>query len=86
MKNTYDASISRAVSELRTAQDLVISELGSYPTPVSGCDAQYNHLLSVRSQLSAALSSLTTPVFVATPRTLSSSSESSSTSSLSATR
>lgn len=68
-------SVSAAVRELETAKRLVLAELSSYPTPVSGCDAQYNYLLSERTKILGALESLTSPVFVPTPRDLSESSD-----------
>ena len=58
-----------AEAELRQARRLILDELRSYPTPISGCDAQYNHLISRRSSIDAALHALDSLPFVATPRT-----------------
>ena len=66
---TYQDCLDRAAAELRAAQQLISDELRAYPTPVSGCDAQYNHLISMRNAAAAALASLKAPPFVATPRT-----------------
>ena len=66
---TYDQMLARAEADLRAARDLLSDELRAYPTPVSGCDAQYNFLLGQRGSISDALRTLAAPRFVATPRT-----------------
>lgn len=66
---TPDAHIAAAVEELRAAKRAVQAELRDYPTPISGCDAQYNHLIGLRGSLDDALAALAAPRFVATPRT-----------------
>ncbi|MGZ2256019.1 hypothetical protein [Roseobacter sp. A03A-229] len=58
-----------AKAELNMARQLLQDELRSYPTPVSGCDAQYNYLIGLRGSVSEALRALEGPRFVATPRT-----------------
>ncbi|MBW4709727.1 hypothetical protein KX928_18215 [Roseobacter sp. YSTF-M11] len=58
-----------AKAELRMARQLILDEIRDYPTPISGCDAQYNHLIGLRGSVSDALSALEAPRFVATPRT-----------------
>ena len=58
-----------AKAELRMAQQMIRDEIRDYPTPVSGCDAQFNHLIGLHAALSDALSALEEPRFVATPRT-----------------
>ena len=64
-----DSRLERAVSELLAARADVTNELKDYPGPVSGCDAQFNHLISVRNAIGNALVALESPPFVATPRT-----------------
>ena len=64
----YDDCLTRALAELRQARHLVEDELRAYPTPVSGCDVQYNHLIGLRGSIGEALEALKTPHFVATPR------------------
>lgn len=59
-----------AKAELTKARQLLQDEIHSYPTPISGCDAQYNYLIGLRASVSDALSALEAPRFVATPRTL----------------
>lgn len=66
---TYETHIARARADLLTTRALISDEMRAYPTPISGCDAQYNHLIGMRNAISAALEALSTPAFVATPRT-----------------
>ena len=66
---THEDCLTAARAELIQARRLLQDELRDYPTPVSGCDAQYNHLVGLRSSVSEALRLLETPRFVATPRT-----------------
>lgn len=71
MAMTHQAHLAKAAEELRAAKHAILDELRDYPTPVSGCDAQYNHLIGLRNAVSLALEALNEPPFVATPRTLS---------------
>jgi hypothetical protein len=57
---------ARAMLE-RAARELD-SEIGAYPTPVAGCDAQYNHLLAERRRVRFALGALAAEVHIPTPR------------------
>ena len=66
---SHDTKLDEARASLRQALDLIQQEMQSYPTPISGCDAQYNHLLGQRGAISEALRVLGAPQFVATPRT-----------------
>ncbi|MDJ0824600.1 MAG: hypothetical protein QNJ16_03765 [Rhodobacter sp.] len=66
---TYQDHLHRAAAELQAARGLIQDELRAYPTPISGCDAQYNHLIGLRNTVTEALGALNTPAFVATPRT-----------------
>lgn len=60
--------IDTAIGALATARAALRAELAAYPTPVSGCDAQYNHLISQDRRIRDALAVLEAPYFVATPR------------------
>lgn len=66
-----DASslIAAARSDLERARVLIESEIRDYPAPIAGCDAQFNHLLSERKRVRAALAALEDVPFIATPRT-----------------
>lgn len=66
---TYDTYLSTARTALLKARNSIQNELRAYPTPVSGCDAQYNYLIGQRGAITAALQALDAPRFVATPRT-----------------
>ena len=68
MKDTYADCLTIARTELATAQRLLAAEISAYPTPISGCDAQFNHLLAERVRVSDALAQLDASVFVPTPR------------------
>lgn len=68
MKETYTDCLTIARTELATAQRLLAAEISAYPTPISGCDAQFNHLLAERTRIADALSQLNASVFVPTPR------------------
>ena len=62
--------VDAATTGLRRALTLLGGEIRSYPTPVAGCDEQYNHLLGERQKIIDALAALERPAFVPTPRTL----------------
>ena len=53
-----EGEIAAARARLRAALAAIDAELRAYPTPVAGCDAQYNHLLARRRQVRAALNAL----------------------------
>ncbi len=66
---THEDCVTVARAELEMARQLIQDEIRDYPTPVSGCDAQYNFLIGQRGSISDALRALEGPRFVATPRT-----------------
>ena len=70
MAESYVECLSVAVSELRLARQQVQDEISAYPTPIAGCDEQYNHLLAQRRRIRNALEALQEDVFVPTPRRL----------------
>lgn len=70
MGTEYDAHIEAAVLALQIARQQITDEIHSYPTPVAGCDVEYNSLLSKRTQLTSALGVLNREIFVPTPRRL----------------
>lgn len=59
---------AEAEAALRRARAALTEEIAAYPTPISGCDAQFNHLLAERRRLTLALQALESPVFIPTPR------------------
>ena len=65
----FEESIEIAKSELLIARAALNGEISDYPTPISGCDAQFNHLLAERQKVLEALRVLEDVIFVPTPRT-----------------
>lgn len=65
----FEDAIACAQDNLRRARTALNTEISGYPTPISGCDAQFNHLLAERQKVLEALRTLESPVFVPTPRT-----------------
>lgn len=57
-----------ATAALEALRRGIETEIQRYPAPISGCDAQFNHLLAERRRVSDALSDLDAAVFVPTPR------------------
>jgi len=70
MNYSYESSLNAALSELLIAQRQVGKEISNYPTPISGCDAQFNQLLSDRSRIVNTINALKLQPFVPTPRVL----------------
>ena len=66
----YESAVAAALAELVTARALLGQEIASYPTPISGCDAQFNRLLSDRARIANAIRAIEAEPFVATPRQL----------------
>ncbi len=69
MPEQFEDCIVVARSELTIARQLLNDDISRYPTPISGCDAQFNYLLAEREKVGAALRKLDELVFVPTPRT-----------------
>ncbi len=67
---SYETSLTSARHHLHTAQTELQEELRAYPTPVSGCDAQYTYLLAKRHAVAQAIGALDALPFIPTPRTL----------------
>ncbi|MEM7443526.1 MAG: hypothetical protein AAF414_09385 [Pseudomonadota bacterium] len=70
MGETYEVALGDAASKLERARELLMAEIADYPTPISGCDAQFNRLLSDRARVSNAIKALKDMPFVPTPRAL----------------
>ncbi len=69
MTDSFENCILAARAELTVARQLLQDEISSYPAPISGCDAQFNHLLAERQKVLLAIQALDQFVFVPTPRT-----------------
>ncbi len=70
MIGPYEAAVDEALSTLRSARNVLLKEISAYPSPISGCDAQFNHLLSDRTRISDAINALQNRPFVPTPRVM----------------
>ena len=68
MSDQFQECILAARAELAVARQLLNDEIAGYPTPIAGCDAQFNYLLAERQKVLAAIGSLDEFVFVPTPR------------------
>ena len=53
----YD-SLQRTREELERERLRIQMEINSYPAPIPGCDAYFNHLLEQRSRICEELSAL----------------------------
>ncbi len=62
------STLQTARRHLAEARDALDAEIRAYPTPVSGCDAQYNHLLAERRRAHEALQVLESEIHIPTPR------------------
>ena len=62
------STLRTARRHLAEARDALDAEIRAYPTPVSGCDAQYNHLLAERRRAHEALQVLDADIHIPTPR------------------
>ena len=66
----YSECLDIARQELRLAQSVLRRDIADYPTPIAGCDEQFNHLLDQSERVRNALAALDTCHFVPTPRKL----------------
>lgn len=69
MTHTHQEYLAGALQQLRSARQTLAAEISAYPAPISGCDAQFNHLLSERQKIAEAIAALKTQPFIPTPRT-----------------
>lgn len=68
--DNYSECLVIARQELKLAQAALRREMAEYPTPIAGCDDQFNHLLDQSERVRNALAALEVPYFVPTPRKL----------------
>ncbi|SLN55789.1 hypothetical protein [Ruegeria meonggei] len=66
----YLECLDIARQELKLAQAALRRDMAEYPTPIAGCDEQFNHLLDQIERVRSALAALDAPHFVPTPRKL----------------
>ena len=68
MTPEIDADLSEAKQALEKARLGLAEAIGQYPTPIYGCDAQFNSLLAQCCQAGLAIGALRTNIFIPTPR------------------
>ena len=68
MSDPIQQRLTNATEQLLTARAHLVAEITGYPAPMSGCDAQFNHLLAQRHRIDAALDALSREVHIPTPR------------------
>ncbi|MFQ6551977.1 hypothetical protein AAD018_006475 [Aestuariibius insulae] len=68
MDDDVEDYLTVATAELGAAKRILTEAIRDYPTPISGCDVQFNHLLSQRKAVDRALSALRSEPFIPTPR------------------
>lgn len=64
----YSECLDIARQELRLAQAALHRDMMRYPTPIAGCDEQFNHLLDQSQRIRNALAALDASNFIPTPR------------------
>jgi len=70
MGYSYEPALNIALTELQNARKFLIDEIAGYPTPIAGCDTQFNQLLSDRTRIANAIQALENRPFIPTPRML----------------
>jgi hypothetical protein len=58
MQQTPETMLAAAAATLERAKRAIDAEIRAYPRPISGCDAQFNHLLAQRQVAHDALLAL----------------------------
>lgn len=66
--NLETATLDSARQLLQAVRSALDEEIRSYPAPVAGCDAQFNHLLAERRRADRALMVLSEEIHIPTPR------------------
>lgn len=69
MSQNFGTHVQAAHASLLSARAALSAEIATYPTPIAGCDAQFNHLIAERQKVLDALRVLEADVFVPNPRT-----------------
>lgn len=65
---TFSQCVTIAKDQLHMAKRELQVEIANYPTPISGCDAQFNHMLAERRKIQSALDALEAEFHIPTPR------------------
>ena len=70
MNTNFEDCVADAMESLKAAQSTLVAEIKAYPTPIAGCDVQFNHLLEQKTRVNAAIDALNAQIFTPTPRQL----------------
>ncbi len=62
--------VDKAKSDLEAAKRVLNEEINAYPTPIAGCDEQFNYLLQQKRRVVGALQALDADIHIPTPRSL----------------
>lgn len=54
----YADHLAEARHALDSARRALAEEIADYPSPIAGCDAQFNHLLATHERIAAAMTAL----------------------------
>lgn len=57
-RTTFQECRTLARVELTMARNLLCGEIANYPTPIAGCDCQFNYLLAERKRITQAIGAL----------------------------
>jgi hypothetical protein len=68
MQQTPETMLAAAAATLERAKQTIDAEIRAYPRPISGCDAQFNHLLAQRQMAHDALIALRVAPVIPTSR------------------
>ncbi len=68
MTKTPADHVTDAKASLLSAKQELADQIANYPSPIAGCDAQFNHLLAERRRIDAALTALGAEIHIPTPR------------------
>ena len=49
--DSLQAVCARLVAHLNDSRESILTEIRDYPTPIAGCDQQFNHLLEERDRV-----------------------------------
>ena len=70
MDSSSFAYVDKAKSDLEAARRVLNEEINAYPTPIAGCDEQFNYLLQQKRRVLGALHALDADIHIPTPRSL----------------
>ena len=70
MDSSSFAYVDKAKSDLKAAKRVLNEEIDAYPTPIAGCDEQFNYLLQQKRRVLGALQALDADIHIPTPRSL----------------